>query len=203
MTIARGQQGRAYDQAELEGRLRAALTESMADGTAFRDLSVERIVSTAGVARSTFYTYFDDKSAMLTALSAHSLLRLYEGPRSWIRRGAQVSRDDIHAGMRQIIDTFLEDEVLMRAAAEAAAYDPVVRETYVGGVDDYAASLARFIRAGVRADRMREVAPASTATALAWMTERTVSRIAPGASPSTLADTAEALTDIFWRTLFP
>jgi AcrR family transcriptional regulator len=199
----RGQQGRAYDQEQLEQRLRVALGSLMADGTSFRDLSVERIVAAAGVARSTFYTYYDDKSAMLRALSAHSLRRLYEGPRGWISKGAEATRDDIAAGLRQLLGTFLEDEVVMRAVAEASGYDASVREAYLGAVEDYARALARFIRSGRRAGRMRAVAPAETAAALAWMTERTVSRTAPGTPPARLAAVAEAMADIFWRTLVP
>ena len=69
----RGQQGRQYDQEQLESQLRDALRALMADGTSFRDLSVASIIEVAGVARSTFYTYFPDKSRMLMALSAHSV----------------------------------------------------------------------------------------------------------------------------------
>jgi len=198
-----GQQGRAYDQVELEDRLRGALATLMADGTAFRDLSVARIVAGAGLARSTFYAYFDDKSALLRALSARSLRRLYEGPRGWIRRGDDATRADMALGMRQLLDAFLEDEAIMRAVAEAAVYDQTVSEAYFGGVQDYAQALARMIRAGRRSGRMRDVEPVETAEALAWMTERTVSRLAPGSSPARLDATAEAMADVFWRTLFP
>jgi TetR/AcrR family transcriptional regulator, ethionamide resistance regulator len=199
----RGRQGRAYSPEELAELLRAALGELMADGTPFRDLSVERIVSVAGVARSTFYLSFEDKAAMLTALSAHSLQRLYQGPRSWIRRGPEATRDDIFKGLRQLLDDFLEDEVVLRAVAEASVYDTSVREGYRSAVDDYARAMARMIRAGRREGRMRDVEPVETAEALAWMTERTVSRIVPGSSPARLDATAEAMADIFWRTLFP
>jgi TetR/AcrR family transcriptional regulator, ethionamide resistance regulator len=198
----RGQQGRAYDQEALEELLRVALFTLMADGTAFGDLSVERIVATAGVARSTFYTYYDDKAAMLRALSAHTLIRLYEGPRGWISKGSEARRSDIARGLRELLDTFLENEVVMRAVAEASGYDPSVREAYIGGVEDYARALARFIRAGHKAGRMRDVPPVETATALAWMTERTVSRVAPGTPEARLNALAEAMTEIFWRTLF-
>jgi AcrR family transcriptional regulator len=197
----RGRQGRAYDQDELEALLRDALARLMVDGTSFRDLSVERIVATAGVARSTFYTYYDDKAGMLQVLSAHTLTRLYEGPRGWIRKGARATREDIAAGMRQLVDAYLHDEVVMRAVAEAS--DGAVRAAYIGGVEDYVRALTRFIRAGRRAGTMREVAPVQTAAALAWMTERTVSRIAADATPAQLTATGQALTDIVWRTLFP
>jgi AcrR family transcriptional regulator len=201
--IRQGRQGRAYSQQELEELLRVALERLMADGTPFRDLSVERIVRAAGVARSTFYLSFADKAAMLNVLSAQTLKRLYEGPRGWIRKGSGAAREDIFVGLRQLLDDFLRDETVMRAVAEASVYDRSVRDAYVGGVLDYARALARMIRAGRRAGVMRDVDPVETAEALAWMTERTVSRITPGSSPARLDAVAEAMTDIFWRTLFP
>jgi AcrR family transcriptional regulator len=200
----RGRQGRAYSQEELEGLLRGALSALMADGTSFSDLSVERLVSTAGVARSTFYLYFADKAAMINALGAKTLKRLYgSGPRAWVRKGADATREEIVAGMRQLLEIFLEDEAVMRAVAEASVYDQTVRDSYNGGVEDYARALSRMIRAGRRDGRLREVDPVQTAQALAWMTERTVSRAAPGSPPERLDAIAEAMADVFWRTLFP
>jgi TetR/AcrR family transcriptional regulator, ethionamide resistance regulator len=198
----RGQQGRQYGQEELEARLREALRVLMADGTPFRELSVARIIESAGVARSTFYTYFSDKAAMLMALSAHSLHRLYEGQRAWLRAGDGAEREQIVTGMRQLLSAFAEDEVVMRAVAETSAYDSRVRDSYIGGVEDYARAMARMIRAGKRSGRIRDVEPTQTAEALAWMCERTVTLTAPGASPARQDAIAEALGDIVWRTLF-
>jgi len=198
----RGQQGRQYDQEQLESQLRDALRALMADGTSFRDLSVASIIEVAGVARSTFYTYFPDKSRMLMALSAHSLRRHYEGQAHWIHKGADATREDIVTGMRLVLDTFLEDEVVMRAVAEASAYDATVREAYRGGVEDYAQAMARMIRGGRSSGRMRAVEPVETAEALAWMTERTISQIVPRTSPVRLDAVADALADVVWRTLF-
>jgi len=194
-------QGRAYASNELEALLRDTLTELMADGTPFRDLSVNRIVGAAGLARSTFYLSYGDKAGMLRALSASSLDRLYAGARSWIRKGPDATREDIAAGMRQVIDGFLEDEAVMRAVAEASVYEPSVREHYEKGVDAYAGAMERMIRRGVKAGRMRDVAPGPTAATLAWMTERTVSRVRPGAPPAQLDAIAEALGDVVWQTL--
>lgn len=104
--------------------------------------------------------------------------------------------------MRQLLAIFLEDEVVMRAVAEASVYDRSVHESYIGGVEDYARALERMIRAGRRSGRMRAVDPAATAETLAWMTERTVSQIAPGSTGAELDAIAEAMADVVWRTLF-
>jgi AcrR family transcriptional regulator len=199
----RGQQGRAYEQEALAARLRDALGALMRDGASFRELTVAQIIATAGVARSTFYSHYADKPAMLTALSAQTLARLYDAPREWISKGADVTREDLVTGMRRLLDIYLENEVVMRAVAETSGYDAGVRDAYRGGVEDYARALARMIRNGRRAGRMRKIEPAETAEALAWMTERTVSQITSSATATRLDAMAEALADIFWRTLFP
>ncbi|MCK9248029.1 MAG: TetR/AcrR family transcriptional regulator [Solirubrobacteraceae bacterium] len=197
----RGQQGRAYRREELEGRVRDALQALMADGTPYRDLTVERITSTAGVARSTFYGAFADKAGLITALSAASLGRLYAGARSWIRRGGDVTRDDVAAGLREVLAAFREDEAVMRAVVEVAASEPAVRDAYAGAVDDYARAIARMIRRGVREGRLRDVPAAETATVLAWSTEATIRRAAADPDPRRAARTLDALADVTWRAL--
>jgi AcrR family transcriptional regulator len=198
----RGQQGRQYDQAELESRLRDALAELTSQGASFRELSVSQLLDLAGVARSTFYSYYEDKVAMLLVLAEASLRRVYEAPAQWIRRGADATRDDIAAAMRLLLDVFLADAAVLRAVAETAAYDRRVRAAYQGAVQDYAQAMARAIRAGQSDRRMRSVDAATTAEALAWMVERTVSLIAAETSPASLDSIAEALTDVTYRTLF-
>jgi AcrR family transcriptional regulator len=202
ITQPRGQQGRQYDQEQLEARLREALVTLMAGETTFRDLSVARIIEAAGVARSTFYTYYEDKVAMVLSLGVHSLHRLYRGQREWLGKGPEATRDDIALGMRQLLEEFLEDEVILAAVTETAAYDRRVRSAYLEGVHDYGRAIARMIRAGQRAGRMRVMDAAATGEALAWMCERTVSVGAPGATPAQLDATAEALADVISRALF-
>jgi AcrR family transcriptional regulator len=182
---ATSRQGRAYAREEIEELLREALTKGMADGTPFADLSVDRLVSSVGVARSTFYKYFDDKSAMLQVLSAHALKHLYAAQRLWIAKGADVTRDDVRGAMRTLLDFYLEEQAVMRAVAEASVYDTTIGAAYASGVEDYARAMRRFV-------------PADTARALAWMVERTVGQLAPGATPQRLDAIADALADVVW-----
>lgn len=193
--------GRAYTRDEIAVLLKAALTDLLADGTSFRDLSVERIATQAGIARSTFYLYFDDKPAMLDALSAEALLRLYDAQRIWLGKGADTSAADVRAAMRGLFAAFGEDEIVLRAVAEASGYDPVLRQAYLARIQDYIRAIERFIRKGQQGGWVRDVHPASTAAALAWMTERTVSQTPPGTSKQRIRATADALADIVCATL--
>lgn len=195
-------QGRTFRPGEVEGLVRDALTELLVDGVTFHDLSVEKIVGRVGMARSTFYVHFEDKSAMLRVLSAATLRRLYSAQHSWISKGRDVTRDDVRDGMRTLFALYLDDEVIMRAVSELSVSDPVIRESYFSGVHDYVRALERFIRAGQKQGWVRDVRAGDTATALAWMTERTVSQVAPGASQRQVTSAADTLAQVVCITLF-
>jgi AcrR family transcriptional regulator len=173
----------------------------MAEGTPYRDVSVARLIEATGMARSTFYAYFKDKAALLHALSASTLTRLYAPQREWLHRGPDVTPADVQAGMRELLDRFLDDEVVLRAVGEASVYEPTIRDAYVSSVDDYARALERFIRRGQKEGWARDVRPADTADALAWMTERAVSRVRPGTSARRLDSIAASLADVVCSTL--
>ncbi|MGQ0630981.1 MAG: TetR/AcrR family transcriptional regulator [Sporichthyaceae bacterium] len=194
-------QGRAYERTEIEALLRRALNELLADGTSFREVGVEKLCAQAGIARSTFYLYFADKSAMLESLSAATMLRLYAAQREWLARGAEVTANDVRCGMRALFSLVGQDEAVIRAVAEASIYDPRIRETYLAGIGDYVRAIERFIRSGQKAGWVPDLHPGATASALAWMTERTVSQVAPGSSRHRARAAADALADIVCATL--
>jgi TetR/AcrR family transcriptional regulator, ethionamide resistance regulator len=171
-------------------------------GETFTELSVERIVAEAGMARSTFYVYFEDKGALLIALEAASLSRFYDGARHWIDHGPGVTREHVREGMLRVLRAFRDDAPIMRAVAETAVYDAAVREHYESAVGDYIRRVRRLIEEGQRAGTIRDVHPQATATALGWMLERTSQQTAPGASDSRLAAVADGLADVVWATLY-
>ncbi len=194
-------QGRAYRQDEIEDLLRAALGEAMRDGGAFRDVTIERLCTAAGIARSTYYLYFADKWAMLQALNAHAMRRLYDTQRAWLDKGEAATLADVRGSMRALFAVFRGDEASMRAVAEAALYEPSLRAHYGDAVADYARAVERYIRAGQQGGWVRDVAPGPTATSLVWMVERTVSQVGPSPSVHRIRTTADALADIIWTSL--
>jgi TetR/AcrR family transcriptional regulator, ethionamide resistance regulator len=197
-------QGREYGEDEVQALLRDALDALMADGTPLRDLSVGRLVTQAGMSRSTFYKYFDDKPAMVAALSAAALRRLYGAQRAWLDRGRDVTVRDVHDSMLQLLQAYLQDRVILRAVAEMSVYEPAIGEAYTRAVGDYARSVERFVRAG-QADGWIDAAlpAAETADALAWMTERTTSQVGAGDPPERLDALADALARIVTGALHP
>lgn len=203
MATSRTQQGRAYRDDQVERLFRDALATLTADGTPFADLSVGRLLDATGMARSTFYARFGDKGGMLRVLGADTLSRLYAAQRSWLDRGPGVTTQDIRAAMRRLLDAYVDDEAVMRAVAEASAYDPALREEYVAAVGDYARVIERFARRGTKEGWVVDCQPADTGTTLAWMTERTVSQLAPGSTPRRRDAIAETLARVVCAALFP
>jgi AcrR family transcriptional regulator len=129
-------------------RLRTAARDVFAE-IGYVSARVEDIVSRAEVSHGTFYTYFDNKAAVLEALVREAAERLDEvvaGP--W-------AGDEPRAALERVIGEFLEvyagEADVLGAWVEAAAIDP-----------DFAALLAET--RGEFIDRVaRNVAPAAEA----------------------------------------
>lgn len=201
-TTRKTKSARADRQAEIEARMRTAIAALVADGESFTELSVERLVAEAGMARSTFYVYFADKGTLLQALAATSLHRMYDGASPWLQKKAEVTRDDVVAAMRAVLESFQEDEVILKAAAETAVYDPDVREMYRRSVEDFVGAVKRLIQRGQKAGTVRDVRPAETATALSWMIERTTLQLPSGSAEKDVAALAEGMGDVVWGAIY-
>ena len=193
---------RARRRAEIEQQLLAATERLMADGFAFTELSVDRLASTAGISRATFYIYFEDKRQLLLKLTRQVFDELSRAARLWWDVSERRDPDAARRAIREIIAAYRRHQAVITAANELASYDSVVAETYrniLGGIGaDGAVALDRAIAAGVAAP----VRSLETATALTWMVERTCHQLVRYAPPHVDDQIAEALTEIVWRTWY-
>jgi TetR/AcrR family transcriptional regulator, ethionamide resistance regulator len=193
---------RADRREEILTKIHDAIATLTAGGESFTEVSVERIVAQAGIARSTFYVYFADKGELLRALGSDVLPRLYDGARGWFEKGEDATRDDIARAMRALIDAFLDEQVIMTALAETAVYDPEVREMYEASVADFIASVRKLIQRGQRSRRFRDMRAVEVAAAISWMIERTTLVLTPGARPRELDQIAAGLADVIWGAIY-
>ena len=201
-TTRKSKAARSDRKSEIEDRLRLAIDALVAEGESFTELSVERLVAQAGMARSTFYVYFEDKGALLRALGAHVLHGIYDGARPWFEKGPEATRDDIELAMRNVLQAFRDNEVIMTAVAETAVYDLDVRDMYHRSVGDFITAVTKLIKRGQSDGLINDVDPDESAAALSWMLERTTLERAGGASPKTLDDIAGGLADVVWHALY-
>jgi AcrR family transcriptional regulator len=189
---------------EVERRLLTATEELIADGTSFTELSVEQLASRAGIARSTFYVYFRDKSDLVARLGEEMVHQLHEAANVWWKLGVNATYEDVLASTREVVDTYARHEALFTALAETAAYDERIRDMQLLTMSRYARPMSELIERGKDDGIVRpEVHTSETVVALTWMVERTCYHLARGASPERLERIAESLAQIFWHTLYP
>lgn len=111
--------------ARTAARLRAAAREVFAE-RGFAAARVEDIVAVAGVSHGTFYTYFENKSAVLDALidaTSVDLLAVVAEP--W--EGEDVA-ETIEAVIARFVEVFAADRDVIRTWLEASAHEPHFRE---------------------------------------------------------------------------
>lgn len=172
----------------------------MANGH-FADVSVARISSEAGIARSTFYLHYNGRVGMLKRLAAQAIDGIYEAQRSWLTLGSRATRADVSSSMSTTIGIYLENEAVVRALLEESAVEPELRAWYATKITEHAQRVEAFIVQAQADGRGRDVEPASTALALVWMTERTITQLVNDELAVDRATLAQTLADIVWRTL--
>lgn len=181
----------------------SAVEEMLAEGETFTEVSVERLVARAGVARSTFYVYFADKGELLRGWLDDITGELDAIAKRWWSLGAAARREDLHEALRAVFDTYRPHTSLMAAAFDAAAYDPGVRESVMALMGHNSAGLRKHIRIGQRDGFIDESLPANeVALWLTWMAERGLHQLVRGTDDTGYAKFLDGYTAIVWNTLY-
>ncbi len=199
----KAQSSRAQRRDDIRTKLLAAVEQMLAEGESFTELSVERLVAQAGVARSTFYVYFEDKGELLRAWLEDITSSLDDSAKDWWGLDAAADRDDLRKALSSIVLTYRPHTNLMAAAFDAAAYDPAVREAAMALMTHNAAGLRKHIKTGQRDGFVDPNLPAAeVAQWLTWMAERGLHQLVRGADDATVETLIEAYTAIVWNTLY-
>lgn len=199
----RTQSTRAARRDEIRARLLEVVERLLDDGESFTEISVERIVTEAGLSRSTFYVYFEDKGDLLVAWFSGITEELESAAKAWWALGVDATREDLHAALEGIVKTYRPHTTLMAAVYDAAAYDPSARDLITAMMDWNAAGLRKHIAAGQEAGFVdRELLPRETAAWLTWMAERGLHQLVRAATDAELARLVDAYAAIVWNTLY-
>ncbi|GAA0606020.1 TetR/AcrR family transcriptional regulator [Sporichthya brevicatena] len=199
----KAQSSRAQRRDDIRAKLLTAVEQMLAEGESFTELSVERLVAQAGVARSTFYVYFEDKGELLRAWLEDITDSLDDSATDWWGLDATADRDDLRKALSSIVLTYRPHTNLMAAAFDAAAYDPAVREAAMGLIAHNTAGLRKHIKVGQREGFVDPNLPAAeVAEWLTWMAERGLHQLVRGAPDATVEALIDAYTAIVWNTLY-
>ena len=178
-----------------------AVERLLADGHGFTTLGVQRIADEAGIARSTFYLYFPDKSALLVQVTESATAELFASAQDWLADGFADLAALEHT-LLEVIGQLRAHAEVYAALVEVAGYDEEVAAFWRARVAGFSDVLRARIEEGQRAGTIAAALdPAITAEWIAWGTERLIAQHTAIHPASEDARLARGLATATWATL--
>jgi AcrR family transcriptional regulator len=180
-----------------------ALRRLLVAGAPVAGLSVERIVSEAGVSRATFYVHFAGKAEVVTALSDQDM-------EPWLAHALPVladptsDREAFAVIVRELLASWRRHAAVSASLVELSEYDAGVREAWHGVVHRLAGELAEHLErrwAGRAAATAAD--PRAIAEVIAWMVERVCHQTVRAQDGRDDDRVAAALAEAIWRIIEP
>ena len=179
--------------------LLASLQEQLRDST-LESLNVAAISERAGVTRSAFYFYFENKAAAVAALSQEMYAEAFEATAVLAGEGDPAVR--VEATIRALFDAWDRHAWLYRAMLEARATSTAVREMWESDRNSFVAPVAAMITAERQAGRAPDGPDATVlASVLLELNDRMLERLASG-RPLEREQQVEAVVAVWLRTIY-
>lgn len=156
----------AGSRASAEERILTTTERLLAEGTSYTELGLQRVAAEAGVARSTLYGHFPDKSRLLTRLAERAVRASFAVAGSWEPDGPDGGLDGFTALFRQVIAIHRQHAAVLAALDEVSAYDPFVRKFRDSWLDQFIAHAERVLIAEQHAGRAAADVDAAMASRL-------------------------------------
>ncbi|WP_372790621.1 TetR/AcrR family transcriptional regulator [Paraconexibacter sp.] len=187
--------------AAVEQQVLGAVERLLTDGESFTALPVGRIADEAGMARTTFYGHFPDKSTLLMRLTETATAELFARAAGWAGDD-DGTREEHVAVVQDLIAEYRAHAPLLQALVEVAAYESEVAAFWHRRIDDVADVLRRRIGRDRRAGRSAaDGDPRITASMIVWGTERSIAHHVATAPPSADAAFARGVAAATWTAL--
>lgn len=197
-SITRHPSRRAEQRAAVEKSVFATTEQLLAEGTSFTELGVARIAAAAGIARSTFYLHFQDKTGLMARMAAE------------LGRGAFEAAGEISLDLDGITRVHVNALAywrkrahLLAAVTEVAGYEPAVRDIWHAAVGRFTENLTGLLAAEQRAGRTSaELDPPTAAETIIWGGLRMITYQVTTRGPETDAKVARELAANQWYGAF-
>lgn len=178
-----------------------AVERLLGEGNGFTTLGVQRIADEAGIARSTFYLYFPDKTALLMQITESATEELFAAAGAWVE-GGFTDRNHLERTLRDVVHQQRVHHALLTALAEVAGYDEQVAAFWRGRIGAFIAHLEQRLQDGQQAGTISAALdPAVTAEWITWGVERTVAQHVAARPPEEDTRLAAGLAAAIWTTL--
>lgn len=179
----------------------AAVERLLEGGETFTTLPVQRIADESGIARSTFYRYFPDKSKLLIEVAGVATSEQLSAGVAWLDSEA-ATREEMADAFGVLVASHREHASVVRALNEVAGYDEEVAAYWRERIESSAQRLRRFIEEGQAAGTVNPALdPETTSELLAWGVERLVTQHVLSRPASEDPALAERLAGTAWSTL--
>jgi AcrR family transcriptional regulator len=193
---------RSKARVELAHQILTAAEEAILSAR-FADLSIDQLTRQAGISRSKFYVYFQDKDDLVRAWFSDIWSQIHQAQSDWWTLDAESTRDDLRRALTRLVQAYRPHATLMAAVHDQALHNPTIRSEVDAVIQRNVSGLAVHIRAGQNAGFVdRHVDPDETAAWLTWMAERTQHALDPDLDEHTLQRHTDTYTDIVWQTLY-
>jgi len=193
---------RAERREEIARRLFVVVEGLLADGSAFSEISVEQLITEAGIARSTFYVYFEDKGALMVELMERVTQEIGSAAGDWFSLPPNATRAKLRKALAKLADAYRQHGRMLSAVIEAAAYDPRVREQYGAVMQHRFEDMNDNFIPQQRAGAIRQDIKVTAVTPwLAWMFERGLYQEV-GQGDELSASALDGVTSVVWQTLY-
>lgn len=193
---------RAQRRSEVERGLVATLEQLIADEPRFTGLTLERLVSAAGISRTSFYKYFDSKVDVLSSWLGELVELLEQAPQTWSGTAAPT-RTELAEGMRNVAGVYRPRLPLVAAVYETAAADAELRAQLASALQSMEGTLRRHIARGQGEGWINvAVDDGEIARWLVYLTENGLRHIIGPAPEASVQELVDAWADTVWFTVY-
>jgi AcrR family transcriptional regulator len=177
-------------------------TEELLRRRRYRELTVEDVMTAAGLSRTVFYRHFDDLPRLMLSLLDRVQAELEDAMKITVR--APGDWEAFVATLRGAVEVWDRHGPLMRAISDAGSYDEEIDEAYRTVREGWVRLSTQLLDRDVAEGRLAPVNTIELARALTVLNEaylmETLGRVPAQATPDAVLET---LLMVWTRTLLP
>jgi AcrR family transcriptional regulator len=172
--------------------------EQLVRKRAFTELTVDEVMSEAGLGRTIFYRHFDDLGDLLMRSSREAIEELFEAQSSLVAARPADASGAVRAALEAAAEVYQRHGPLLRCVSEAAAVDERIAAGYSAmrqRFDDFAEQSLRDVLGERSPANLAEMARALNLMNETYLTDAfgRKPRVSPETAVQTLADIWDAV----------
>jgi AcrR family transcriptional regulator len=145
-------------------------TEDLLEQRPFRDLTVEDVMSKAGLTRTAFYRYFPDLESVVVRLMGHLVDELQHASAQWL--ASEDPAAQLHDSLLLFAAVYRDHGRLMQAFYDAAGAGPDLKDLWGNTIGELIAPVEAHTQSLRAAGRVEVEYPVETIRALSVLTDR-------------------------------